>query len=268
LGRHFDRGNPLFEFVNIREQCAWAYDDPEAATRVASAMTAAAVARTRLSAVRTTVPQSLDRTALVLGDGPAAAVCQQALSAQGIQVARLPGAPQEIRQTPHHFTAFAGQGTQWNGSALVLAPRDETQHDRIRAAFGPSGRQPRVRARWGSANTHRPGVFVCDHAADPLTTGMAAAARTAAWLAYRHPWMPVTTYEVDPQLCRGCGDCEQVCEFGAIQLQGDGETRLAWIDLAICQGDGACATRCPAGAIGSPHLTSAQMEAMLEELLA
>jgi heterodisulfide reductase subunit A-like polyferredoxin len=267
LGRHFDRGNPLFEFVNIREQCAWAYDDPAAATRVASAMVGAAVAKTRLSAVQTSDPRLLDRTALILGDGPAATYCQKTMSAQGIQAARLPDAPQEIRQTPDHFAALTAQGAQWNGSALVVAPRDQTELERIRAAFGPSGRQPRIRDQWGSANTHRPGVFVCDPAADPLTTGMAAAARAAAWLGYRHPWLPVTTYEVDPQLCRGCGDCEQVCEFGAIQLQGEGENRLAWIDPAICQGDGACATRCPAGAIRSPHLTSAQMEVMLEALL-
>ncbi|NIV34939.1 MAG: 4Fe-4S dicluster domain-containing protein, partial [Anaerolineae bacterium] len=153
--------------------------------------------------------------------------------------------PLEIRQTPDHFAVLTGQGNQWTGSALVLAPRDESENERILVAFGPSGRQPRIRAQWGSANTHRPGVFVCDPAADPLTTGMAAAARTAAWLAYRHAWLPVTTYEVDLQLCRGCGDCEQICEFGAIQLQGEGENRLAWIDPAICQGDGICATSCP-----------------------
>ena len=268
LGRHFDRGNPLFEFVNIREQCAWTYDDPAAATRVASAMIAAAAAKARLSGEHAAVLPPLDKIALILGDGPAAATCQQALTVQGIQAVRLPQVPLEIRQTPDHFTALTNQATQWHGSALVLAPRDPGEYDRIRAAFGPSGRQPRIHARWGSANTHRPGVFLCDPAADPSRAGMAAAARTAAWLGYRHPWLPVTTYGVDPQLCRGCGDCEQVCEFGAIQLQGEGEHRQAWIDPAICQGDGACAARCPSGAISTPHLTSAQMEAMLEALLA
>ena len=37
LGRHFDPGNPLFEFVNIREQCAWIHEgDPQGATATAS----------------------------------------------------------------------------------------------------------------------------------------------------------------------------------------------------------------------------------------
>ena len=269
LGRHFDRGNPLFEFVNIREQCAWAHDDdPAAATKAASAMIAAAVAKMRLSAARPTVSPPLDKTALILGNSQAAAVCQEALSVQGIQAARLRNSPQEIRQTPDHFTALTDKATPWNGSALVLAPRDEQEYNQIRAAFDTAGRQPRIRAQWGSADTHRPGVFLCDPAADPILTGMAAAARTAAWLGYVHPWPGVVTYEVAPQLCRGCGDCEQVCEFGAIQLQGEGEARVAWIDPVICQGDGTCATRCPAGAISTEHLTSTQIEAMLEALLA
>jgi heterodisulfide reductase subunit A len=59
-----------------------------------------------------------------------------------------------------------------------------------------------------------------------------------------------------------------VCEFGAIQLQGEGKARVAWIDPLICQGDGTCAARCPAGAIRTGHPTSIQIEAMLEALLA
>jgi heterodisulfide reductase subunit A len=59
-----------------------------------------------------------------------------------------------------------------------------------------------------------------------------------------------------------------VCEFGAIQLQGEGQVRVAWIDPLICQGDGTCAVRCPAGAIKTERLTSMQLEAMLEALLA
>jgi heterodisulfide reductase subunit A len=59
-----------------------------------------------------------------------------------------------------------------------------------------------------------------------------------------------------------------VCEFGAIQLQGEGDDRVAWIDPLLCQGDGICAARCPAGAIKTGHPTSEQIEAMLEAILA
>jgi heterodisulfide reductase subunit A len=209
----------------------------------------------------------LDKIVLILGTGQAASVCRETLSAQSIQALQLQDMPRQIRQTPAHFAAVMGSGAQWNGSALILAPGDEQELGRIRTAFDPAGRQPQPRAQPGSADTHRPGVFFCNPATDPTLAGMAAAARAAAWLGYEHPWPDVATYEVDPQRCRGCGDCEQVCEFGAIQLQGEGDVRVAWIDPLICRGDGTCAVRCPAGAIRTEHLTSMQMEAMLEALL-
>jgi heterodisulfide reductase subunit A-like polyferredoxin len=269
LGRHFDRGNPLFEFVNIREQCAWAHDDdPVAATSAASAMIAAAVAKTRLSVVRSRASLPLEKTVLVVGNGPAATVCQGALSAQRIQALRLRTVPRQIRQTPSHFTVVHNGSRLWQGSALVLAPYDAQERDRINAAFGTSGRQPRTHQVWGCADTHRPGIFVCEPTIDPVVAGMAAAARAAAWLGQEHPWPEVMAAAVDPDRCRGCGDCEEVCEFGAIQLQREGDERVAWIDPAICRGGGICAARCPAGAISTGHPTDAQIEAMLEAILA
>jgi heterodisulfide reductase subunit A-like polyferredoxin len=272
LGRHFDRGNPLFEFVNIREQCAWAHeDDPPAATAAASAMIAAAVAKTRLSMVRPRISLHLEKTVLIVGSSQAATVCQGALSVQRIQALRLRGVPVEIRQTPGHFTATIGKRSLWKGAALVLAPRDQAEYEQIKAAFDTAGRQPRVQDEWGSADTHRPGVFMCDPAAEPITAGMAAAARAAAWLGHEHPWPGIAACEVDPARCRGCGDCELVCEFGAIQLQptsDPGGGQVAWINPAICQGDGICAARCPAGAIRTGHPSSDQIEAMLEAILA
>jgi NADPH-dependent glutamate synthase beta subunit-like oxidoreductase/Pyruvate/2-oxoacid:ferredoxin oxidoreductase delta subunit len=269
LGRHFDPGNPLFEFVNIREQCAWVHEnDLEAATATASAMVAAAVAKTRLSVVRPRVSLPLEKTVLIVGTSQAATVCQGALSVQRIQALRLRNTPRQIRQTPGHFTAILGKSSLWKGAALILAPRNEEEYSQIKATFDTAGRQPRTQPEWGRANTHRPGVFICDPAVDPIIAGMAAAARAAAWLGHEHPWPRIIACEVDPARCRGCGDCEQVCEFGAIQLQGEGDTPVAWIDPLICQGDGTCATRCPAGAIRTRHPSSEQIEAMLEAILA
>ena len=269
LGRHFDRGNPLFEFVNIREQCAWLHDDdPQGATAAAAAMVAAAVAKTRLSVVRASVSPSLEKTVLILGDGPAAVACQRALSAQQIQALRLETVPGEVRQTADHFTVIHNGSSLWKSSALILAPRDDEERAQINNAFDTPGRQPRTQSWWGRANTHRPGIFVCEPGADPVVAGMAAAARAAAWLHQVHSWPEPMSAEVDADRCRGCGDCEKICEFGAIQLQAEGENLIAWIDPAICQGCGICAARCPAGAIITGQPTTAQMEAMLEAILA
>jgi ferredoxin len=181
---------------------------------------------------------------------------------------RLRTVPNRIRQTPAHFTAILGESRLWKGSALVVAPRDAEEHACINEAFGTIGRQPRAQVEWGCADTHRPGVFLCDPTIDTIIAGMAAAARAAAWLGQEHAWTRAMAAVVDPARCRGCGDCEQVCEFGAIQLQGEGDTAIAWIDPAICRGGGICAARCPAGAITTGHPTSEQIEAMLEAILA
>jgi NADPH-dependent glutamate synthase beta subunit-like oxidoreductase/NAD-dependent dihydropyrimidine dehydrogenase PreA subunit len=279
LGRHFDRGNPLFEFVNIREQCAWAHDDdPAGATAAAIAMVSAAIAKTRLSVVRPRASLPLEKTALILGNGPAATICQGALSAQRIQALRLRAIPGQIRQTPSHFTVVHDGSRLWKGSALILAPRNDAEREQINRAFDTPSRRPRTDYEWGCADTHRPGVFICEPSVDPMIAGMAAAARAAAWLGKEDqrevPGM--VTARVDPDRCRGCGDCEEICEFGAIQLQPTGASRddpdavqvVAWIDPAICRGGGICAARCPAGAIITGHPTSAQIEAMLEAILA
>jgi heterodisulfide reductase subunit A-like polyferredoxin len=271
LGRHFERGNPLFEFVNIREQCAWAYEDePEVATTTATAMLAAAVAKTRLSVVRPRASLSLEKTVLVVGNGPAATICQGALSAQRIQALRLRAIPRQIRQTPEHFTVLHTGSRLWKGSALILAPRDGEEHVQINGAFGTTGRKPRPQQEWGCADTHRPGVFLCDPGVEPMIAGMAAAARAAAWLGQEHHWPEIMAATVNPRRCRGCGDCEEICEFGAIQLLEsdirDGEL-VAWIDPTICRGGGICAAHCPAGAISTGHPSNEQIEAMLEAIL-
>jgi heterodisulfide reductase subunit A-like polyferredoxin len=269
LGRYFDRGNPLFEFVNIREECAWVHaDNPHAATATASAMVAAAVAKTRLSAARTPASLSHEQSVLIVGSGQAGTVCQGALSEQQIQAVRLRTVPSHIRRMPGYFAAQNESAGLWRGSALILAPRSEQEYREIAVAFNSPGRQPRAQSLWGCPDTHRPGVFICDPVVEPTIAGMAAAARAAAWLGYERPWPGTPTYQVDPARCRGCGDCVEICEFGAIQLQGEGDTCVALIDPLICQGDGTCAVRCPTGAIQTGHPISEQIEAMLEAILA
>ncbi|MGC9336360.1 MAG: FAD-dependent oxidoreductase, partial [Anaerolineae bacterium] len=155
LGRHFDPGNPLFEFVNIREHCAWVHDDdPEGATAAATAMVSAAVAKARLSVRRPQTALRLDKTVLILGSGPAATICQGALSAQNMQALRLGTIPQQIRQTEGHFTATDSGSGFWKGSTLILAPRNDEERTQINEAFDTPGRQPRTQSLWGGAETH------------------------------------------------------------------------------------------------------------------
>lgn len=269
-----------FEFVNIREQCAWVHaDDPQAATATATAMVAAAVARARIAVTPPGLEVSSadrkesrsasgadDRSVLILGTGAAARACQKALDAQSVGCQRLETVPARVWRAAGCYH-LAHKGATHQAAALVLAPQDAGEAARLLAAFGEDGLRPRVQGAWGGLDTHRPGVWICDPAQPAAMAGAAAAARVAAWLGRiaGHPATVAAT--VDPARCRACATCIQICEFGAPQLIGDDPQRTSWIDPVICTGCGTCVAHCPSGAITAAYMTEAQLEAMLDAAL-
>jgi ferredoxin len=55
---------------------------------------------------------------------------------------------------------------------------------------------------------------------------------------------------VDPERCRGCGVCEEICEYCAPRVAPDSHDRFtAAIDILACKGCGTCVAACPSGAI-------------------
>jgi len=70
------------------------------------------------------------------------------------------------------------------------------------------------------------------------------------------------------EMCRGCGDCEAVCDYSAIMVleQSDG-SRVAQVDLATCKGCGTCVSVCPTGAANLTFFDSKGIESELEEFL-
>ncbi len=56
----------------------------------------------------------------------------------------------------------------------------------------------------------------------------------------------VTTLELRPEDCVGCGRCLEVCPHRVFALDG---TKARIIDLDACMECGACAKNCPAAAI-------------------
>lgn len=79
--------NPyLFEFVNIREQCAWVHmKEPEKATEKAMELVAAGVAKARLLEPLPYVEVGVDKRALVIGGGLAGMTAALEIARQGFE---------------------------------------------------------------------------------------------------------------------------------------------------------------------------------------
>jgi len=45
---------------------------------------------------------------------------------------------------------------------------------------------------------------------------------------------------VDADLCVGCGDCVETCQFGALSLVEE----IATVEYELCMGCGVCVSRC------------------------
>jgi len=72
---------------------------------------------------------------------------------------------------------------------------------------------------------------------------------------------------VDPELCRACGECEKACLFEAIKVSADEEGQeQARVTGNLCTGCGACNAACPTCAASLAHFQDDQIDAMIENL--
>ncbi len=77
--------------------------------------------------------------------------------------------------------------------------------------------------------------------------------------------------EVDPGKCRGCGRCEESCDFGAIQMvvqtTAGLERFVSRVDEALCKGCGRCTVTCCNKAITLRNSRTDQIQDVIETAL-
>ena len=66
---------------------------------------------------------------------------------------------------------------------------------------------------------------------------------------------------IDQNKCAGCGLCENVCAYKAIEMNKEGK---AEIKEALCKGCGTCVTTCRMEAPGLSGFSDEQVLAMIE----
>jgi len=143
----------------------------------------------------------------------------------------------------------------------------------IKVPLGMDGFLLEKHPKFAPVETNIQGVFICGciqgpkDIADSIAQANAVAAKVDALLSRSTIWMePITSY-VQEELCRGCGTCVEVCEYGAIRLNDSNDVRVAEVNDALCEGCGTCSTYCPTGAIDIHHFRDKQIESMLEAFL-
>jgi heterodisulfide reductase subunit A len=118
--------------------------------------------------------------------------------------------------------------------------------------------------------TPNKGVFICGSAIYPtlldecIVQAGAAASRACGILSKDHMAVEPLAAHVDETLCRGCGICEQLCEYRAITLEESNGIFVSVVNEALCTGCGACAVACPARAIQCKYFDLKQITSMIE----
>jgi len=121
------------------------------------------------------------------------------------------------------------------------------------------------------------GIFICGTAKGPTNIGecveqaLGAASRAAIPLAKGQVRVEAITSKVNADTCRGCGRCEEACDYHAVELvpvnDAFGPRMVARINDGLCKGCGKCASLCCNRSISLRHFTTPQIMAMVEAAL-
>jgi len=261
------KNNPVIEFINIREQCAWVHKENRIdATEVAKTLIKSSLARLRSQPRTITQPEVELNKVLILGTGPAGEVCRSSLDQLGIPSHKAEDIPVEILRVGGHFN-IQNQAQDTLADLLALAPLDVEEQQKLFNVLKMPGDRNLLPLSSHQINSLDFGVIICPPEMDPGISGMAAAARVKAWLSRLNQKELELAAVVDSSRCRACGTCLEVCGFGIPELVEEASGWVSRIDPRLCLGCGICAAHCPSGAILSGITTETQLEEMLDAIL-
>ncbi len=98
---------------------------------------------------------------------------------------------------------------------------------------------------------------------DSVNQATGAAARALELICKGRVEMEAATAFVDEEVCAGCGYCEAICAYSAVEV--DPKTKLAKVNEAVCKGCGACAATCPSKAMQLKNFSQKQLMDVIDE---
>ncbi len=156
--------------------------------------------------------------------------------------------------------------------ATGLVPSEGAQSLKalLKLPLSPDGFFMEVHPKLRPLDTAADGIFLAGTCqgpkdiADTLAQAHGAASRATTVLFQGKVAIDPVIAFIDEDICSGCGICEQVCEYAALNL--DPYRRVMTINTALCKGCGACNSACPAGAISLRHFKPDQIMAQVHAL--
>ncbi|HSF80446.1 MAG TPA: CoB--CoM heterodisulfide reductase iron-sulfur subunit A family protein [Anaerolineales bacterium] len=193
------------------------------------------------------------------------------------------GCPSEILRRGERLVVRAedtllGEAVEAEADLVVLAVGMTPRRDSsalaglLKLSRTPDGFFMEAHPKLRPVDTSVAGVFLAGCCQGPKdiadTVAQARAAASAAMIPLLRGQVQVeaATAFVEEELCAGCGQCAQVCTYGALSLHP--VRGVMTVNQVLCQGCGACAVACPSGAVAVSHFTFEQTMAQVEALLA
>jgi len=115
------------------------------------------------------------------------------------------------------------------------------------------------------------GIFLAGLAHSPkfieesIAQAKAAASRATTILVKDKVMAEGIVSSINENLCGGCGICEVLCPYTAIEV--DRQAKVAKVNEALCKGCGTCAAACPSGAAQQKGFTRNQILSMTSAFL-
>jgi heterodisulfide reductase subunit A-like polyferredoxin len=120
------------------------------------------------------------------------------------------------------------------------------------------------------------GIFLAGLAHHPksidesISQANAAVSRALTYLSKSHLETIGTVSEVNEKTCIGCGLCESICPYKAIEIVTKrtivGEKLVSQVNKALCKGCGACVASCRSGSIDLKGFTTEEIVSQISQL--
>jgi heterodisulfide reductase subunit A len=155
---------------------------------------------------------------------------------------------------------------------LIAREENETLSKMLKVPLGSEGFFLEAHLKLRPIEFSTDGVYVCGSARYPsnipesVSQAYAAAAKASIPIREGLVRVAAITSVCDERTCSACGNCVEVCPFGAIELQEGRFGTAAHVNAAQCKGCGCCVAACPSGAMQQRGFNDRQLMGMIGAL--